>query len=186
MCASRCCSNFYFLNAVCWKSSGFWIWWTGLEGIQFVHVKTFLSIASTCFQSCPWLRKCFGLLMSVFLYYKQNLLIRHSKPAAGWGVIKSIMQELVEILLCINVVAKEMEEVSCSRMTQCKVVQSECYRNSRAWFCPVVSHANVMCATPQYPPPIPPQAVNGFFSAGNTIGFFLFALFHTGVWSRVY
>lgn len=120
-----------------------------------------------------------SLNVSLFLYYKQNLLIRLSKPAAGWGVIKSIMQELVEIPLCINVVAKEMDEVGCSRMTWGKVLQSENYSRSHGWFCPVVSHANVLCTTPPLPPPSPPPGSYWMFSAGNTIGFFLFALFHT-------
>lgn len=77
------------------------------------------------------------------------------------------MQELVEIPLCINVVAKEMDEVSCSRMTWGEVLQSE---RNRSRFCPVVSHANVVCTTPPHHPS--PQAVIGFLSAGNTIGFF--------------
>lgn len=182
MCASRCCSNFYFLNAVCWKSAGVLIWWTGLDGIELCSCKNILVSSLDLFSTMSMIEEMFwSLNVCLFLYYKQNLLIRHSKPAAGWGVIKSIMQELVEIPLCINV-AKEMDEVSCSRMTRGKVLQSERYRSSHTWFCPVVSRANVLCTTPHYPPP---RQLFDFFSAGNTWNFFICTLDHTPVWKSV-
>lgn len=80
------------------------------------------------------------------------------------------MQELVEIPLCINVVAKEMDEVSCSRMTWGEVLQSEHYRSSHACFCPVVSHANVVCTTPPTTPP--PRQLLDFFLQVTLLDFF--------------
>lgn len=84
MCASRCSSNFYFLNAVCWKSAGFLIWRTGLDGIKLCSCKSILVSSLDLFSIMSLIEEMFWTLnVCLFLYYTRNVLIRHSKPAAG-------------------------------------------------------------------------------------------------------